>query len=132
MTAKLKDSVSNLARAHSSLREALAVMPRTAVIRSAIIKNFEFNYELAWKSLKRYLEYQGIQTTTPRQVIAEAYRMGVITSDAVWLAMIQDRNLSVHTYDENLSKEMVQRIEENYTPIFDNLVQYLASELIKI
>jgi nucleotidyltransferase substrate binding protein (TIGR01987 family) len=132
MTAKLKDSVSNLARAHSSLREALAVMPRTAVIRSAIIKNFEFNYELAWKSLKRYLEYQGIQTTTPRQVIAEAYRMGVITSDAVWLAMIQDRNLSVHTYDENLSKEMVQRIEENYTPIFDHLVQYLASELIKI
>ena len=78
MTVKLKDSVKNLSRANASLHEALAASPRTRVILSAIIKNFEFNYELSWKALKRYLEYQGIPTATPRHAIAEAFRKGYV------------------------------------------------------
>lgn len=132
MTAKLKDSVKNLTRANASLHEALAANPRTRVILSAIIKNFEFNYDLSWKALKRYLEYQGVPTTSPRQAIAEAYRKGYIGDEAVWLKMIQDRNLTVHTYDETFAKDMVKRIEDSFVSVFDRLLGFLSTEVTKL
>ena len=132
MTAKLKDATRNFSKANEALHEALAVHPRTRVISSAIIKNFEFNYELSWKALKRYLEYQGVPTTSPRQVFSEAFRKGYISQDTIWLMMIQDRNLSVHTYDESLCSAMVQRIEQNFVQLFDQLLKFLEHEVGKL
>jgi nucleotidyltransferase substrate binding protein (TIGR01987 family) len=131
MSAKLRDSLENLSRANEALHEALAVIPRNRVIMSAIIKNFEINYELSWKALKRLLDFHGVSTSSPRQAFAEAFRKRFIDNDAGWLAMIEDRNLSVHTYDESLAKAMTLRIENNYKPLFDQVVQMLSVEVGK-
>lgn len=123
MNKPLQDSLVNLKKVDTSLHNALSTLPRNGIIVSAIVKNFEFNFELSWKAMKRLLSHHGIPTATPRQAIAEAYRKGFIDSEAVWLAMIEDRNLTVHTYDESIALEMAQRIESDYLLLFDLFLQ---------
>jgi len=43
--------------------------------------------------------------------------------------MIEDRNLTVHTNDENFAREMAERIETMYLPNFDVFFQRLTSEV---
>ena len=52
----------NFCRAAARLSEALAeyaVTPGSTVIRDGVIQRFEFTFELAWKSLREYMEDQG-------------------------------------------------------------------------
>jgi len=128
----IQDSLVNLQKANQSLRNAISTLPRNAVIVSAIVKNFEFNFELAWKAMKRLLSHHGLPTSTPRQAIAETFRKGFIDSEDVWLAMIEDRNLTVNTYDEAFAIEMATRIENQYLPLFDSFLACFAKEVAKI
>lgn len=75
-----------------------------------IVKRFEFTYEMAWKSLKRYLEYLGLEATSPRAVFKEAYAQGLIQDQDVWLDMIEQRNLSSDVYDEFQIKVILEHI----------------------
>jgi nucleotidyltransferase substrate binding protein (TIGR01987 family) len=129
MNPALTDSLNNLRRSNASLHAALSATPRNSLIVSAIIKNFEFNYELSWKAMRRLLSHHGIPTSTPRQAIAESFRKSFIDSDAKWLAMIEDRNLTVHTYDETFASEMAIRVEKEYTPLFDTFLARLEKEI---
>ena len=129
MNKPLEDSLANLKKANASLHVALLTAPRNGVIVSAIIKNFEFNFELSCIAMKRLLAHHGIPTATPRQAIAESYRKEFIDSEGEWLAMIEDRNLTVHTYDECFALEMAQRIENRYLSLFDIFLQRFAAEV---
>ncbi len=129
MNPALTDSLNNLRRSNASLHAALSATPRNSLLTSAIIKNFEFNYELSWKAMRRLLSHHGVPTSTPRQAIAESFRKNFIDSEAAWLAMIQDRNLTVHTYDETFATEMATRIEHEYAALFDTFLARLEKEL---
>ena len=129
MNEKLKDSLQNLQKANTSLHRAIEHTPRNDLIISAIIKNFEFNFELSWKAMKRLLTHHGVPTSSPRQAIAESYRKRFIENESAWIRMIEDRNLTVHTYDENFAREMSERIETMYLPNFDAFFQRLTSEV---
>jgi nucleotidyltransferase substrate binding protein (TIGR01987 family) len=129
---KIEDSLVNLRKANSSLHEAASAQPRTDIVVAAIIKNFEFNYELSWKSMRRLLEHHGIPTSTPRQSIAESYRKQFIQHETVWLSMIEDRNLTVHTYDEAFARQMADRICNSYLFVFDDFLKFLETEVSKI
>ena len=39
----------------------------------ALIQTYEIVFELAWKTLRDYLEYNGIKTDTPRETIKESF-----------------------------------------------------------
>jgi len=58
----------------------------------------EYSYELAWKTMKDYLEEQGanINPVTPRKVIKEAFAANIITDGQVWVDMMLHRNLLSH------------------------------------
>jgi nucleotidyltransferase substrate binding protein (TIGR01987 family) len=129
MNEKLKDSLQNLQRANASLHMAINHTPRNALIISAIIKNFEFNFELSWKAMKRLLTHHGVPTSSPRQAIAESYRKRFLANEESWIGMIEDRNLTVHTYDENFAKEMATRIETKYISSFDAFLERLLAEV---
>jgi nucleotidyltransferase substrate binding protein (TIGR01987 family) len=131
MNQLIQDALVNLRKANTSLHAALAATPRNAILVSAIIKNFEFNYELAWKAMRRLLSYHGVPTSSPRQAIAESFRKGFIDSETTWLGMIEDRNLTVHTYDEAFAAEMANRIEQKYLPLFDAVLRQLNDEASK-
>src|SRR5258708_4787975 len=77
---------------------------------SGIIKDFEIAYELGWKALKAFLEGQGHETKSAKDVFAQAYQLHYLADEAVWLEIINDRNLTVHTYDETLARQLMDRI----------------------
>lgn len=90
------------------------VMPDRANI-DATIQRFEFTFELSWKFLKDYFLEKGLQLNYPKEVIKEAFSVGIIDNEKVWLLMLSDRNMTSHTYDEKLADEIYGRIK-TYVP----------------
>lgn len=89
-----------------------------------IVKRFEFTYEMSWKALKRYLDFLGFEVKSPRMTFKEAYSQGIITDEAVWLDMIEQRNLSSHVYDESEIMGIFDK-REYYKDAFLSLKQKL-------
>jgi nucleotidyltransferase substrate binding protein (TIGR01987 family) len=77
----------------------------------ATIQRFEFTFELSWKFLKDYFLERGIQLNYPKEVIKEAFAVGIINDETIWIEMLTDRNMTSHTYDEKLADEIYARIK---------------------
>lgn len=91
--------------------------PSNAVYRDALIQRFEFTFEVAWKSLKDYMNELGfVDVRSPRGAIQEAYAQSLISADneAVWLDILKARNLTTHMYDEALVNGIAQDVVARY------------------
>lgn len=75
------------------------------------VKRFEFTFEMAWKAMKRGLAFLGLECKSPRGCIQEAFTQGLIQDEAVWLNMIEMRNLSSHNYDESEIRILLDRMQ---------------------
>ena len=87
----------------------------------ALIQAFEIVFELAWKTLKDYLEYTGIQTDTPRETIKEAFQKNIINNGQIWIEMMEARNKTSHTYREEFAGQLVSEILSNYASLLYRL-----------
>jgi len=97
---------------------------KTPANRDSAIKRFELTYELARKSLQKYLNEKGIAVIAPKDCFMEAFHLGLIKDSPKWLQMIKDRNNAVHTYNESLAKEIYGKIN-NYIVLFEELKKAL-------
>ncbi len=87
--------------------------------KQGVIQAFEFTHELAWNVLKDYLQDQGNQSIKgSKDATREAFKVGLIVDGEQWMAMIQSRNISSHTYDEATAEELVDVIIKPYFPLF--------------
>lgn len=83
------------------------------VERDAAIKRFEYGFDIVWKTARHYLlAVGGVDERAPKSVIRAARVAGLFSDDQteVALAMTDDRNLTVHTYDEALAREVYGRL----------------------
>ncbi|SIO95756.1 nucleotidyltransferase substrate binding protein [Vibrio spartinae] len=99
-----------------------------------LIQSFEYNHELAWKTQKDYLEDQGYdELYGSKNVARKAFEVGLIVDGEVWLEMIKSRNLSSHTYNQDVTAEIIDAITDLYYEQFcllnDKLNQLAAKEL---
>jgi nucleotidyltransferase substrate binding protein (TIGR01987 family) len=91
--------------------------PESELVRDATIQRFEFTFEVVWKALKLYLEHQGNECPGPRPTLKKAFAASLIPTEeesAIWLAMLEDRNLSSHAYDEGLARRIYANIVRDY------------------
>lgn len=87
-----------------------------------MIKIFEFTHELAWNTLKDFLESRGAQNIYgSKDATREAFKAGLIENGETWMDMIRSRNLTTHTYDESTALEIVKAITDNYCSEFKGL-----------
>ena len=93
-----------------------------------VVKRFEFTYEMSWKALKRYLDYNGIEAQYPREIFKEAYTQGLIENQYVWLDMIEMRNLSSHIYNEYEIEAILDKVDD-YAKEFINLQEKIKDAL---
>lgn len=118
---RLKERLEDLGNALERLKESLDLEVTSSVILDGAIKRFEFTYELAWKALKDYLEFQGItEIRSPREAFKEGYKSGITDDGDAWIDMLQDRNLTAHTYNEKAAQEIYVKIKEKH---FHHLVR---------
>lgn len=100
-------------KALQRLEEALAIVQPSDLERDAIIQRFEFTFEALWKVGKQYLfDVEGIDVGSPKAVIRSCREIGVLTTEQAVLAlqMADDRNLTVHTYNEGLALAIFERL----------------------
>ena len=95
----------------------------------ALIQAFEIVFELAWKTMKDYLEYEGIKTDTPRQTIKTAFLRNLIPDGQIWIDMMEARNKTSHTYNESLAKSLTNEITDKFLPALNNLEITFARKL---
>lgn len=96
----------------------------------ATIQRFEFTFELAWKLMKAVLEYEGIEATSPRSSIREAWKQHLIGDAEKWLDMQVKRNLSSHTYNEETGQDIYRHIKEDYISLLQDLDQEIQQRLL--
>lgn len=78
--------------------------------------------------LKDYLVFEGIQNVTgSRSATREAFKIGVITEGQTWMEMIESRNNTVHTYNENILESEFVKIINQYFPLFIDLQTKMKS-----
>ncbi len=101
----------------------------TELERAGIIQFFEMTFELAWKVLKDYLESEGYMVKSPRETVKQAFQIGLIDNGHVWIDALSNRNLTTHTYDEELAIKMTSEILDAYLPELDKMYEKLSKEL---
>lgn len=93
-------------------------------LRDSIIQRFEFVTELSWKLMKKYLdENLVLEVYSPRSVIKESYKQDLIENGELWLDILEDRNLTSHTYDENTANRIKDNIVNKYVLEFDKFIK---------
>ena len=114
-------------KAYAQLAEALALMeerPLSNIEKQGAIQAFEFTYELAWNVLRDYLIWQGAETISgSRDAIREGFKRELISDGHAWLAMLQDRNRTVHTYNEETAMQILENLENRYAVLFSEFFQ---------
>lgn len=119
-----------LLSATKRLKEALQEKENDIII-DGTLHRFEFTFELAWKTMKDYLEYSGIidGIGSPREIIKTAFANGIIDDGENWIKMMLARNSLSHLYDEKKSREIYTEIKENYIDLFEKLNKKFANIL---
>ena len=122
----------NFDRAFLLLRSALeerGLEQMSEQEKEGLIQRFEYSYELAWKTMKDYLEEQGtiINPVTPRNVIKEAFSAQIIADGQVWVDMMLHRNLLAHTYDFSKFKEVLDAVVERYLDAQEQLHEWFLT-----
>jgi nucleotidyltransferase substrate binding protein (TIGR01987 family) len=99
--------------------------------QQGLIQVFEFTHELAWNTLKDFLESRGEAAIYgSKDATRAAFAKGLIADSEAWMAMIKSRNDSSHTYNEDTANEMAAAITSSYLPQFEKFLQRF-SELEK-
>ena len=112
-----RQRLESLQRALGQLRaalQALAADPDNEVIGMAVIKAYEFSFELSWKTLKDLLNHEGVDAQLPREVLRQAFAVGLLQDGQVWIDMLEQRNLMAHTYDVRRARVALALIGEHY------------------
>ena len=121
----------NYGKALAALTRAVAMARQrqlSELEEQGLIQAFEFTHELSWLLLKDYLADQGVSGISgSRDAVLEAVVRGLLPAgtETTWMAMIRSRNLTSHTYNPELAREIAGLIERDYAPALEALQREL-------
>lgn len=104
----------NFEKSYLLLKSSLSIQNPSIVEKAGIIQFFETSFELSWKLMKDYETYLGYEIKSPREAIKTAFSIDLIIDGEIWLEALMDRNLTVHTYDEETANEVYVKIKDEY------------------
>ncbi|OGT16764.1 MAG: nucleotidyltransferase [Gammaproteobacteria bacterium RIFCSPLOWO2_02_FULL_38_11] len=98
--------------------------------KEGVIQRFEYTFELAWKTLKDYMEHGGIKISpiTPREVIKQAFAANIISDGQTWINMAEDRNMSSHLYEKKKFEKIFKAILTHYLNTLDQFYLFFKKK----
>ncbi|MBU2454395.1 MAG: nucleotidyltransferase substrate binding protein [Proteobacteria bacterium] len=124
-----KQRFENFKNAYKQFSDAVSCVDQLSVLeKEGMIQRFEYTFELAWKTLKDFLEAQNVDAAYPRQVIKKAFEYEIIEDGETWLEMLEQRNLMAHTYSEEIFIKAVQLICGKYFQAIEQVYRFLLKE----
>ncbi|VGO18505.1 nucleotidyltransferase substrate binding protein [Pontiella sulfatireligans] len=124
---------SNYSKALAQLEAAVALSQERALSdleKQGVIKAFEYTHEMAWKTLKDFLEHKGNKDIYgSKDATRKAFSFDLIEDGGVWMKMIEHRNETVHTYTEAVLDEIYTAVVDFYFEEFMKLKVRLAKQM---
>jgi nucleotidyltransferase substrate binding protein (TIGR01987 family) len=126
----------NYKRAFGLLREAMDIIdtrPLTQLEKEGVIQRFEYTWELAWKTIKDYMEHEGVvlDKITPASVLRAAFEAHIITNGEVWMLALDARNKLAHSYSLKHFETVIEEIRISYFALFDDLHMAMMDNAVK-
>lgn len=117
-------------RALDNLQEIESRRPPYDIITlTGLVGLYQICFEQSWKAIKEVMENEGITaaaTGSPRAILKEAYRAGIIADETLWLSALTARNHTSHAYNEAVALEIVEQTRTAFLPMFQSLRRTLA------
>lgn len=125
-----KQRFENFRKSLGFLENAINIEEPDLTQKAGLIQFFEITFELSWNLMKDYLEEKGFaDLRSPRDSIKTAFETELIKDGHTWLIALKNRNLTSHTYDEQLADIIVSEIKGSYYPLLKDLHDKLTPEL---
>lgn len=120
----------NFGKGLAQLENACRIEEYSELERAGLVQTFEFTFELAWKTLKNFLNYEGFEVKTPRETIRQAFEVDYLSEEdaETLLDCLKKRNLLSHTYEETTALEAESLIKERYTPVLRRVYDQLEGK----
>lgn len=118
----------NFEKAFRQLEDATQIPLERPIEKAGLIQIFKFSFELAWKTLKDYLEKEGHHTPSPRATIKQAFQNGLISDGHLWLDALEKRNLMAHAYDEQKAEQAIRLIRDHYYDLLKEVHETLRTK----
>lgn len=118
----------NFERAMMQLKNAKEKKDLSDLEKAGLIQIYEFTFELAWKTLKDFLEEKKVDVKFPRDTIKEAFAFELIQNGDVWMDMLEKRNLMSHTYDQQNAELAYSLIVNDFYIELNNAYLTLKNE----
>jgi len=109
-----KQRFDNFEKAYVQFEKIIDIGELSDIEKMALIQAFEFTFELAWKTMKDYLEEEGFLVDSPRSTIRQAFQSRYIENPEVWMEAMKMRNMTVHTYNAKVMDETVVFIRDHF------------------
>lgn len=113
----------NYQKALQQLKAAIALSkerPLSDLERQGLVQAFEFTHELAWKTMKDFIESKGNEPIYgSKDATREAFSLGILKDGQGWMNMIESRNLTSHTYNLDTVQQIAESITEEYGSRFE-------------
>ena len=118
---KLESQIEDLEKAFNRLKEA-AGLASTLINQDATIQRFEFTFELAWKIMQTITRENGIDVYGVKNIIREGAKLNLIDQPEIWFDFLKSRNLTVHTYKEEIASAVYKKAKK-FIPFVDDLLE---------
>jgi nucleotidyltransferase substrate binding protein (TIGR01987 family) len=126
---RLKEKLDVAQRALKTLQEVVEEKNPKAILRDAAIQRFEYTFEAVWKVGQGFLRsHEGLEVGSPKGTIRGLFQTGYLNARQaeLGLKMVDDRNLTSHTYSEGLSEQIFKEL-----PKYAALMQLCLSVIKK-
>ncbi len=119
----------NFGRALLQLETACRQGSYSELERAGLVQMFEFTFELAWKTIKDKLFYDGVSVGSPREAIRQGFAAGLLLENQAEILLdgLEKRNLFSHTYQEQIVLEAVEYIRHEYVAAIRSLYDTLEA-----
>ena len=108
----------NYAKAYAVLERTYSIQGERELTKAegmGLIQSFEFTYELAWNLMKDFLRDKGIiDIVGSKDAIRAAFKNDIIDNGEIWMDMIERRNETAHTYEEDVAIRVINDVSNLY------------------
>lgn len=113
----------NYDRALAKLQQFTSEPADTEREVAGIIQAFEFTFEQLWKSIQKLAASEGVRVASPKAALEFALAKGLVrdADEPAWVEMLRDRNLTSHTYNQELAHQIAERIRSTYLALLQGL-----------
>ncbi|MBL4825148.1 MAG: nucleotidyltransferase substrate binding protein [SAR324 cluster bacterium] len=123
-----KQRFSNYQKALGQLQKFVDKGALSELEEQGLIKAFEYTYELAWSTLKDFLEFRGQSDLFgSRDAIQKAFQLNLIEDGEGWMDMLKSRNRTSHSYNQETAREISNAVTTVYYALFQKLNKKLAN-----